>query len=214
MTHTTPEISKKSFNCPFCKAFSHFTWIPLVIHHGQGSFTNTGFTTGICSCCNKYTIWENNTAKIYSRMVWPRECSAPLPHEDMPDDVKIDFDEARIIHNSSPRGAAALLRLCIEKLVAFLVNDKKKKLDGNIAKLVKNGLPQKIQEACDIVRVTGNEAVHPGTMDLKDDPDTVEHLFALINIIVENQISEPKKIQEIFGKLPQPKLDGIKNRDK
>jgi hypothetical protein len=63
------------------------------------------------------------------------------------------------------------------------------------------------------VRVIGNESVHPGTIDLKDDIKTVTILFNLVNFIVENSIAEPKRINKMFGNLPPDKIKGIADRD-
>lgn len=35
------------------------------------------------------------------------------------------------------------------------------------------------------MRVIGNESVHPGEMDIRDDHDTVFQLFDLVNLIAE-----------------------------
>jgi hypothetical protein len=70
-----------------------------------------------------------------------------------------------------------------------------------------------IQRALDAVRVIGNEAVHPGTMDLHDDRSVVNSLFGLINFIVEKMITEPKEIDQIYSLLPAGKLAGIAQRD-
>jgi len=44
-----------------------------------------------------------------------------------------------------------------------------KDINADIGNLVKKGLSPLVQKALDTVRVVGNECVHPGTMDLKDD---------------------------------------------
>jgi len=74
-------------------------------------------------------------------------------------------------------------------------------------------IPRAVQQAMDSVRVWGNEAVHPGTLDLRDDAAMVARLFGLVNFIVEKTISEPRQIAEIFGGLPAGKLEGIAKRD-
>jgi hypothetical protein len=94
-----------------------------------------------------------------------------MPHEDMPADVRSDFAEAAAIVDISPRGAAALLRLAVERLMPHL-EAKAKNINDGIGQLVARGLDPKIQKALDVLRVIGNEAVHPGQIDLKDDKTT------------------------------------------
>jgi len=111
---------------------------------------------------------------------------------------------------ASPRGAAALLRLAIEKLCVAL--EKTGTIDQMIQQLVDEGLPARIQQALDVVRVIGNEAVHPGTIDIKDDQATVQTLFRLVNLISETMIGEPRRISELYSGLPPEKLAGIAQR--
>jgi hypothetical protein len=89
-----------------------------------------------------------------------------------------------------------------------------KNINNDIAKLVKEGLPIRIQKALDTVRVTGNEAVHPGVLDLKDSQETAQKLFKLVNFIAEKMISEPNEVEKIFENLPEEKKQAIKKRDK
>jgi Domain of unknown function (DUF4145) len=138
--------------------------------------------------------------------------NAPLPHEDMPEDVKADYIEARSICKLSHRGAAALLRLAIQKLCAHL-GEKGASINDDIGSLVKKGLPIQIQHALDVVRVTGNNAVHPGELRVEEKPEVVSALFGLVNLIVENRIAEPKRIQSLYDSLPKNALRGIEERD-
>ncbi|WP_324695493.1 DUF4145 domain-containing protein [Novosphingobium sp. RL4] len=132
----------------------------------------------------------------------------------MPVEVLEDFEEARRIHALSPRGAAALLRLVVQKLCPILGSDKKD-INPAIGELVEKGIiTGALQQALDSVRVIGNEAVHPGELNLKDDAVTVHSLFKLINFIIEKAITEPKAIDAIYQSLPAGKLAGIAARDK
>ena len=88
-----------------------------------------------------------------------------------------------------------------------------KDLNKDIGRLVEKGLPDKIQQALDSVRVIGNESVHPGLIDLNDTPETANTLFLLINLIVEQLITHPKKVETIYETLPKGKLEGIEKRD-
>lgn len=146
-------------------------------------------------------------------MVYPRAVTAPKPARDMPKELNSDYEEARQIAGASPRGAAALLRLCIQKLCP-LIGAKPADINTMIGELVSKGLiPSVVQKALDTVRVVGNEAVHPGTIDLNDNPSTAQALFKLVNLIVERAITEPKEIDEIYKSLPASKLAGIAQRD-
>lgn len=159
-----------------------------------------------CFNCEKFAVW------VHDRLVHPTASAAPTGNQDLPHDVLQDYEEAGRIVNESPRGAAALLRLAIQKLCAFL-GERGKNIDDDIASLVKNGLNPTTQKALDAVRVIGNEAVHPGTLDLKDDRDTAIKLFKLVNIIAEQMISNPKHVNELYGQIPEAKRKAIENRD-
>jgi hypothetical protein len=135
-----------------------------------------------------------------------------LPNQDLPQDIRDDYYEARDILNRSPRGSAALLRLAIQKLCKEL-GEKGKNINDDIAELVKKGLPLKIQQALDYVRVAGNSAVHPGQIDLKDDKETAINLFNLINLIADVMITQPKEVDKLFNTLPQGQKDAISKRD-
>jgi hypothetical protein len=65
----------------------------------------------------------------------------------------------------------------------------------------------------DVLRVIGNNAVHPGQIDLKDDSATALKLFEVLNLIVERLISTPKKVQALFEGLPSNALAQIEDRD-
>jgi len=145
-------------------------------------------------------------------MIYPQASPAEPPNLDLPADIAEDYDEARRIVNESARGAAALLRLAIQKLCKHL-GCPGKNINDDIKSLVVSGLPTKVQEALDIVRVIGNESVHPGTIDLRDDRDTALQLFRLVNFIAQKMITEPREISELYGNLPADKRASIQKRD-
>jgi hypothetical protein len=133
------------------------------------------------------------------------------PNPDLSDDIQQDYQEARAIVGRSPRGAAALLRLCIQKICRQL-GEPGKNINDDIGALVKKGLPRRIQQALDIVRVVGNDAVHPGQIDI-DNEETAKTLFRLVNVIADRMISEELQINEIYQLLPRDKLHQIEKRD-
>nr|WP_217701695.1 DUF4145 domain-containing protein [Vibrio diazotrophicus] len=145
-------------------------------------------------------------------MIVPSEAPVEPPHPDLPADCEIDYIEARDIFSRSPRASAALLRLCIQKLMPHL-GEKGKNINTDIGNLVKNGLPPAIQQALDVCRVVGNNAVHPGEIKLNDSPEMAQQLFHLINFIVEDRITRPKEIENLYNNLPKGALDAIEKRD-
>lgn len=159
-----------------------------------------------CYNCKKIAVW------IHGNLIFPNEKIGVIPNPDLPDEIIRDFEEARSILGESPRGAAALLRLCVQKLCIYL-GERGKNIDDDIASLVTKGLNPLVQKSLDIVRVIGNEAVHPGVMDLNDDRDTASQLLSLINSIADQMISHPKHVEAMYEKLPESKRKAIEKRN-
>lgn len=162
--------------------------------------------TSTCFACGKASIWLRDKV-IYPTLSYPIK-----PNPDLPDEVLTEFNEAAAIFPTSARGAAALLRLAIQRLCNAL--GKTGDIDTMIAELVADGLSVRVQQALDIVRVIGNESVHPGTIDVRDTPEVASQLFQLVNIIGEKTISEPKSIEALYSTLPAQKLAGISQRNR
>lgn len=202
--YTPPKLNKTSFNCPHCKAFSTIHWSDtwtLNRSHIEG------LKVGHCGHCGDYSTWVGNT------MIYPGQIDVESPNKDLPEEIKIDYLEAASILNQSPRGSSALLRLAIEKLVNEL-DAKGKDLNAKIGDLVSKGLSPKIQKALDVVRFIGNEAVHPGQIDLNDSPEIAQALFKLVNVIADEMITKPKDIDSLYDELvPESHKNGINKRD-
>ena len=215
--YVNPEYNKDSFNCPYCGVLTHQFWSPLRWFypkpgHGDQALELYHYKVSHCFTCKNFSFWHNGETGW--EMIYPIiQFNFPEPNQDLSDDIKRDYFEAGKIVKDSPRGTAALLRLCVEKLVDQLVPGEGN-INNKIGKLVKNGLETEIQEALDLARVIGNEAIHPGKLDLKDDQETAQLLFVTINLIAEKLLSRPNKISKAYKKLPPGKLEAIKERDK
>lgn len=206
MTYIQPSLLATSFTCPHCGAISQQRW--WWTNWQQQLYAeknNSDVYFSMCTHCEKSSLW------VKDKMHYPDTGNAPFPNNEMPERVKELYLEAASIANKSPRGAAALLRLAIQYLCTEL-GEKGNKINDDIASLVRKGLPEIVQQSLDIVRVTGNDAVHPGQIDT-DDIEVVSKLFELINVIVEYQIALPNKVSGLFSALPTGKLKGIENRD-
>ena len=217
--YENPEIDKGAFTCPNCSAFSKHDWKSIYVNEREGYFAN-GVPIGgtskygelkLCRCenCGYISFWYEK------KLIWPLNTGVEAPIDDMPEDIKNLYNEASGILELSPKGACAILRLALQKLCNRLANqEEKKKIDGAIKKLVENGLPKTLQKAMDTVRIVGDEAVHPGEINIDDNKDMAIAMFRLMNIIVEKVIVEPKEIDELYQLMPDNKLKGIENRDK
>jgi hypothetical protein len=161
-----------------------------------------------CYSCRQFAVW------IHDHIVYPPLPAADLaPNQDLDDDIKRDFKEASTILDASPRGAAALLRLCVQKLCKQL-GEAGDNLNADIASLVQRGLDVHVQQALDIVRVVGNNAVHPGQLDIRDDRPTATTLFGLVNEIAEDLLSKPARVKALYEKVvPETARAAIAKRD-
>jgi len=203
-----PKFQLDAFNCPFCNAYAQQLWRRLCYSGGIRAWQkeNPNILTSTCLKCKREAIWT------FESMIYPDHSGIEPPNEDLNRDIKDDYLEAASILQKSPRGAAALLRLALQKLCKQL-GESGKSINSDIASLVKKGLPLKIQQCLDAIRVIGNEAVHPGKLDLKDDIETARQLFGLVNFIAYSMITKPKETEEIYNRIPQGTRDEIKKRD-
>lgn len=150
----------------------------------------------VCQACNVISVW------LDEKMIYPKPKLTPPPNKDLSDDIKADYNEAADIVQDSPRGACALLRLALQKLMIELGDDKN--LDKAIKNLIeKKAIDETLQKALDSVRAIGNNVVHPGQLDLKDDREIAVFLFEILNYIAEKILSDKKKIEKIYNKLPE-----------
>jgi len=161
-----------------------------------------------CQACDDFSVW------IDTKIIYPKSIPIELANEDMDDDIKELYNEAKSIFLDSPKGATALLRLSLQKLLIQIGKDGKN-INANIKELVNDGLNVKVQKALDILRVVGNNAVHPGQIDLDDNKDIALKLFKILNLIADEMITKPKDIDSLYEDIiPEDTKKHIKERDK
>jgi hypothetical protein len=131
----------------------------------------------------------------------------------MPEDVKKDYEEARLVVNHSTRAAAALLRLALQKLCRCL-GEPGEHLDTDIRSLAQQPeVGERVIRAADTLRITGNNAVHPGEMNEEDIDEISKGLFDLLNLIVNAAITEPKKWDAMYEALPEKPRKAAEKKD-
>lgn len=213
----------RAIKCPHCKGLAAHQWEYSFRHpkNPEAEFSETVVVIfAKCQACNEHSIWYKEDTSIpfdvdpVELLLYPKTSYfEETANHDMPASVLEVFNEAALVLEDSPRASAALSRLAIDILTKEL-NAQGKTLNDRIGDLVTKGLPARIQKALDAIRVTGNNAVHPGEIEMSDNKEKAVSLLRFINIIVDSQITQPKAIEEAYNSLPNKALEGIKNRDK
>lgn len=170
-------------------------------------FVPPTFSVATCTSCAEITLW------IHREMVYPKTTPSAPPNEDMESAIKSLYNEAGSIVMDSPRGAAALLRLALQHLMVQL-GEPGRNINDDIRSLVTKGLDPKIQKALDLLRVVGNNAVHPGRIDLDDGSSIALKLFDILNIIADDMITKPKNVATFYASVvPTETQESINKRD-
>lgn len=215
--------------CPYCNAYVGMIGQECYLIKEQGKYISlrTGYECAMypssdiikklreksehiltiltCRSCGK------NQILLDGKRIHPHKSDIDPPRADMPQNVKELYLEARSVYKESPRASAALLRLALQMLCKEL-GGKGDNINADITYLVEKGLNTEIQKAMDSIRVIGNNAVHPGEINLDEKEEAVASLFKMLNYIVEKMISAPKEIDEIYKLLPETSSHAINNR--
>lgn len=202
-----PKFEANSFHCPhsYCGVYANQYWSSLIGHRG-GGVLQTNAKISVCSHCKRMSYW------IDGKLIYPASGVFEPHHEDFPEDMIGIYNEAGAVLPISPRASAALARLVIQKLMIHL-GLPGKNVNSDIQTLIDDRkIPQDVQMALDICRITGNNAVHPGEIDFDESPEIPCSLLSLLNYIVEECISRPLKIKRLYAKMPENALNGVEMR--
>lgn len=217
-----PGHRKDSFTCPHCRAHAQQHWAVCItqsVVDGDEVEEKPGIEVSTCLVCKRQAIWRTYYARPGGNfgfwkveLLYPRAVPDEVPqlNSDAPTDVADLYQEAAGVLPVSPRAASALLRLALEALLRDLYPDEDN-LNNLIGLAVRDGLPERVQKTMDILRFNGNQSVH----DLRheDTVETASTLFQLLNIVVDQLVSQPKQLDQMYGTLPQGVRDKIERRD-
>ena len=127
-----------------------------------------------CNQCNGFAVWVSN------ELVFPRQTRK------MPELAEQDLDEAATVLKKSPVGSAALMRLCIQKLVPLL-SQNGKGLDEHISSLVRKGLEVEIQQAMGVLEVIRNDPVRLTKFESEEEQEMALKFFESLKAILERR---------------------------
>lgn len=213
-----PKLGEAAYHCPFCNVYARQLYAQLTtsitVNIGELVAQQDNFDEYLpkdwvvtkCERCTNIAFWHGEN------LVFPKRSIAPPCNEDLDPEIQADYREAADVLSDSPRAAAALLRLALQKLCKQL-GEKGANINTDIASLVSKGLNPYVQKALDALRITGNNAVHPGEIDLSEKPERVIPLFGLVNFIAEKTLTERRQIDLLYGQLPEDARKAVQQRD-
>ena len=194
-----PAPDTNAFNCPTSGVYAHQTF--KYVAYGISSSTSLyqplkGMKVSECFHCRNFIIWYED------KILYPRKMTVSPPSDDVPVDIKKIYNEAGLILNDSPRASGALMRLALELLLKD-INKNNLGLNDNIGKLIESKVPEQLIKALTILRVNGNDIMHTGEIKIFETAEDVTYLFELFNMIVEELITRPKKLGELYTRIPE-----------
>ncbi|MFF2842333.1 hypothetical protein [Paenarthrobacter sp. NPDC057981] len=229
-----PKYLNPSFACPLCGALAAQEWRDLYVSNGKGGFRyledrrrldmkpaagpqfiDPRWAASECYACGNQSIWLHGSL-VYPDPLSARVAVAHAPHEEMPADAADLFREAVAVLPFSRRAAAALCRASMERLVKFLDPEcpRRAKLDERLVRL-EGRLSTSTIDLLNVLRHVGNTALHgeqdgdgSATIYIDEDDETIaETFFLVINTLVDELITKPRRTAELYGALPE----GVRN---
>lgn len=218
--HVAPKRLLEVFTCPYCDVTATQSWYGNnCVYSAQElydvetdevclRFSGQYITDEIisewlfskCESCKQIAVWHKD------EMVHPFSCPVDEPNPDMPGVVRDRYIEASKVVGLSPVSAAALLRLALQLLLKeVLQEDSTGSVYEDIKLLKDRPIDSSLVKALDIIRISGNESVHPGTVNLNENKDDAFYLFDLLNMICDQFFTQPRKMQEMYEKMPESK---------
>ena len=214
-TYIAPKFKADVFTCLYCRKPATQTWHKLsdfsfgrrtVSSPSQHKDKFNNIRVSKCGECEKPTIWDNEDP------VYPFTGHQPPPHPDMPENIRMIYEEAASISQLSPRASCALMRYAIEELIKSM--GYKGRLVNIIDKMNEEKVISKqIHECLHIVRLTGNNASHGNAIDMND-TTRVRQICMLLNQIVEELITQPKMRKSLLSEFSDSERERIEKRDK
>lgn len=213
-----PAVDSDAFVCPTCQAYATMNWNHLQFETGShprfleeprpGAHFNSynkviSWQVARCSRCKMAQIWRDG------QMIWPRKSTMPAPHNELDGRARELYDEASAVVDISPRAAAALVRASLEQFLRAHFNEPRGRLQDMISRL-KATVSESTWKMLDLIRVLGNASLHDNDdeaevvqMYMDDTAQTAEWLFTVINMLTEELVAIPRKVDKYHSAIPE-----------
>ena len=188
------DFNKQTFICPYCGRQQVFSYANMV-------YNDNSFSVGLCGktkqsdlerirvyhiccsndACKKIIITGLFPANNKQFDILPRQVHKSYPGY-IPQQIRDDYAEAADIIELSPKAAATLFRRCLQGMIHDFWDIHEKNLNAEITEL-QDRIPPSMWKALDGIRKIGNIGAH-----MEQD----------VNLIVDIDISEAKKLQKLI----------------
>ena len=128
-----------------------------------------------CHSCNGFSLW------VGGLLVFPTRI------DKTPALVEEDLEEAAAILNKFPRGATALMRVCIQKLVPLL-KENGKELSDDISSLMRKGLEMEMQQAMEVLEFLRGDSAQLNSLESQADRETALRLLDSLKAVLERRM--------------------------
>ena len=162
--------------CPHCleNFFPYYRQDQLIAGTGTGQGDTAGLDvnergfkshTTQCPSCKQFVIFLQRYNKdgvgLDRVQVWPKGVARSPLGKDVPVEFAVDYLEACLVLNDSPKASAALSRRCLQHVL-----DQHAGVKGDLVQQIQQvidskSLPGHLADAIDAVRNIGNFAAHP-----------------------------------------------------
>src|SRR6516164_4962011 len=131
--------------------------------------------TSNCHSCNGFALW------VGGLLVFPTRV------DKTPELAEEDVEEAAAILNKFPRGATALMRVCIQKLVPLL-EDNGKALNQRVSSLVRKGLEMEAQQSIEVLQVLRSNPLRLSQLESEADKETALRFIDSLQAVLERRM--------------------------
>lgn len=148
-------------------------------------------------------------------VIWPLQSARPPVPKEVPEHIAVDYREAALVLNLSPKASAALSRRCLQAVLREAGNATQHNLSQQIDAVMQS-LPGYIAESIDYIRHIGNFAAHP----IKDEasgqivdiePGEAEWNLDVLDMLFDHYYVKPALAKQKRGEL-NAKLDSAGKR--
>jgi len=201
---------KTSAYCPHCHQYTLITVVTNNLELYGSVYTKCVhkirnvdhyWWIGECHNCNRVVLVLNNGIEIYPRI-------KPQPSDErIPDDIKEDFDEAKMCFSvSCYRASTVMSRRALEACCVNKRADENKNLQGMIEDIFNLGIITKeVKNWADTIRWIGNDAVHINANEVeREDAEDIlklaEQIFHIVYIapaIAVERLEKRQKAKEV-----------------